>query len=383
MAQTIPQELWDDIVDVLHDSPDDLKSCSLVCRAFVARAQSHVFGTISIGRAPRYEYFDRPLQAKWLARLIRLVDLMKCSSPHLISYVHTLDIESCDAGEILILMAQIPWSRVRTLSLRHIPVQELGRVLDSVHMLVSISSLQRLRLESGRREWSMEDVHAIFTHCSPTLVSLEIVGYGLKPNSLVNLPTSDFALAPSRRKIRDLRFWNSPSVVDLLNHPACPFDCSSLSHVRLVWMKPNPTLNGFLHRTAATIQSLHIAANQEKFDDLDLASFPAVHRICIDLFADSFAVYRLLVRWPTPERISSICVITSSAHIEYLSRTRPCGLLDYLDYFASKLPSLYRVEIEVSMTKLQPGYRPSLSRQDVHCGEGYVLLMNTANNRRI
>ncbi|KAJ7860984.1 hypothetical protein B0H14DRAFT_2743184 [Mycena olivaceomarginata] len=332
MAQlcSIPQELWDDIVDVLHDSPDDLKSCSLVCHSFVARARSHIFGTISIGRAPRYEHFDRALQAKWLARLMRLVDLMKSSSPHLISYVHTLDIESCDTGEILILMARIPWCWVHTLFLRHIPVREPGKVLDSVHVLVGILRLQRLTLESSWSEWRSEDLHAIFTHCSATLVSLEVAGYKLKPNSSIPLPASDFAHVPPRREIRDLRFWNSPKVVNLLNHPACPFDCSSLRHIKLAWMEPKSTLNGFLRCTGATIESLHITANDsldKTLDELDLTSFPAVHHISVDLFAQPLAVQRLLARWPTPERISSIRFVTSAAYMHYIfTRTWSGGL---------------------------------------------------------
>ena len=42
----LPEELLDDIVDLLHDSGDALKSCSLVSKSWIPRARKHLFTDI-------------------------------------------------------------------------------------------------------------------------------------------------------------------------------------------------------------------------------------------------------------------------------------------------------------------------------------------------
>ncbi|KAJ7245880.1 hypothetical protein B0H12DRAFT_1235686 [Mycena haematopus] len=228
---------------------------------------------------------------------------MKSSSPHLISYVHTLDIESCDTGEIHILVAQIPWSHVHMLSLRQIPVGRPGRVIDSVHLLVGILLLHDLTLESSS------------SLPRAALSCLKLLGYELEPSSLNRHQPSDFA--SPRSKIRELRLWSSPGVEELLNKLACPLDCSALRHIGLGRTKANPMLNALLRRSRATIESLHVDQNcgqgdDEALDDLNLTCLPAVHHISANLFALGSPLVRILARWPTPERITSISFITSA-----------------------------------------------------------------------
>ncbi|KAF8171172.1 hypothetical protein K438DRAFT_199655 [Mycena galopus ATCC 62051] len=260
LARRIPQELCDTIIDTLHEDHDslgDLKSCSLVCRSFVTRAQSHIFSTISVGRAPHEGHFDRILQASWLARLARFNALIG-SSPRLLGYVRTLDIESCETGEIIILLAQIPWSRVHTVWIRDIPDRTPGLVLDSVHVLVAIPSLRKLTLESLLwKSWTADVLHAILAHCTVELQSLELWFHTLEPGSSLFPPLASPSTS-SRSKIRELTLWRSPSIAELLNDPACSFDLSALRQIRCVGI--NAGLNALLRRSGATVRTLHINA---------------------------------------------------------------------------------------------------------------------------
>lgn len=280
-VERIPQEIWDKTIDNLQNSPKTLKSCSLVCRSFAARSQFHIFSTISVHRAPNSDRFKRSLQKKWLARLIRLVDNMK-SSPHLIPYVHTIDVESCDT-ELLAVLAQVSWSQVHTLSISEIAIPEEGPVSESVISLVGIPSLRKLELQFGVLNWcSVNFVRAIFARCSPSLESLSLNNCKLKTSSCLTISAEPARFTLPRPKIRELILRHSPYVVALL-HSACPLDFSALTHLCCVgdssmldgfWglsggplgdlipslqSPPNPDLmNGFLRRNGGTIQSLEI-----------------------------------------------------------------------------------------------------------------------------
>ncbi|KAJ7701295.1 hypothetical protein B0H14DRAFT_3527682 [Mycena olivaceomarginata] len=59
------------------------------------------------------------------------VDVSK-SSYHLISYVHTLDVELCDTGKLLAVLAQVSWSQVHTVSISEIAAKEDGPVIHSI-----------------------------------------------------------------------------------------------------------------------------------------------------------------------------------------------------------------------------------------------------------
>ena len=42
-----PPEIWDHIVDFLHDQPETLKQCCLVSKSWVPRTRTHLFGEIA------------------------------------------------------------------------------------------------------------------------------------------------------------------------------------------------------------------------------------------------------------------------------------------------------------------------------------------------
>ncbi|KAJ7838072.1 hypothetical protein B0H14DRAFT_2790033 [Mycena olivaceomarginata] len=366
-VERIPQEIWDKTIDNLQNSPKTLKFCSLVCRSFVARSQFHIFSTISVHRAPNSDCFKRSLQKKWLARLIRLVDNIK-SSPHLIPYVHTIDVESCDT-ELLAVLAQVSWSQVRTLSISEIAITEEGPVSESVISL--------LELEFGVLNWcSVNFVRALFARCSPSLESLSLNNCKLKTSSCLTISAEPVRFTLPCPKIRELILRHSPYVVALL-HSACPLDFSALMHLCCVGdssmldgflglsggplgdlmpsfqSPPNPDLmNGFLRRNGGTIQSLEIDTIDHSLKSFNLTALPAVHRLSAADFVQGGGLCDLLVRWPMPQRISSIRLFTSTG---FMSEPRwaeesSCGRLDRLAFDRVSLPGLQKVEVVVSIT---------------------------------
>jgi hypothetical protein len=50
----IPPEITDHIIDHLHDSPDDLRACARVCRAWLPSSRVHLFYSISIDLWDRF-----------------------------------------------------------------------------------------------------------------------------------------------------------------------------------------------------------------------------------------------------------------------------------------------------------------------------------------
>ncbi|KAJ7140590.1 hypothetical protein C8R43DRAFT_1131528 [Mycena crocata] len=101
------QELWEHVIDSVH-SIAELNSCSLVCHAFVARAQSHIFRSI---------FINGPLSSILAQHELsnRLTGLM-ASSPHLVRYVEAITIVAFDE-EVLAAIAGITWPHLKHIGL--------------------------------------------------------------------------------------------------------------------------------------------------------------------------------------------------------------------------------------------------------------------------
>lgn len=204
----IPPELWDRIIDL---APlEDMSSCSLVCASFAARAQSRLFHMAYIGGRDRAE---------------RLVTLLSFS-PHLIQRIRTLIVGGC-GSDILDLMSSIPWSHLEALVLHH----SYGRdtpALDQIYSLVGLPSLRTLTLAGGR--WQAEHLLAIFDHCTMQLDTIWLVALsGCNLARMTPIPTS--SVITSKPRIRRLALTSS-RVAELLMHPACSLDVSTLITVR-------------------------------------------------------------------------------------------------------------------------------------------------------
>ncbi|KAF9029972.1 hypothetical protein BDZ89DRAFT_687471 [Hymenopellis radicata] len=75
---TLPQELIDNIIDHLHDSPRDLKTCSLVSHSFYPRSLFHLFQCVDVSSAEVAQRFFTHMSPETRA-IIRSLTL---SEPH-------------------------------------------------------------------------------------------------------------------------------------------------------------------------------------------------------------------------------------------------------------------------------------------------------------
>ncbi|OCH84593.1 hypothetical protein OBBRIDRAFT_798936 [Obba rivulosa] len=81
-SRTFPAELFDNVIDFLHDDRDALKNCSLTCHSWLPSAGYHIFGTI---RLVGYSYPND------LPRLGNFLQLLRANS-RLGLFVRSLDV---------------------------------------------------------------------------------------------------------------------------------------------------------------------------------------------------------------------------------------------------------------------------------------------------
>jgi len=79
----LPQELADHIIDHLHDNPQALRSCSLVCHAWLPTSRIHLFSKVTFRESP-----DGCPSNELCKRLYTLLS----SSPDIIPHIHELEI---------------------------------------------------------------------------------------------------------------------------------------------------------------------------------------------------------------------------------------------------------------------------------------------------
>ncbi|KAJ7500039.1 hypothetical protein FB451DRAFT_1549485 [Mycena latifolia] len=319
------QELRDGIIDFLHGSNADLKACSLVCRSFQPRAQSHLFCVISMKGANR---------TTLAIRASRFAQLMS-SSPHLLSYVRILHFETCDE-RILVPFARVRWaqSRVHTVSLGWVTHAPNSSALDIICAFVGIPSLRNLSFDGGR--WESAHLYAIFARCNNGLESIKL--FLLDPTTTHELATT----APVRLRIRELAFLSSPQIIELLSDPACPLDFSALERVRCVAYVP-PTLQPFLLKSRSTIQSLHISGKAPIAADLDLALFPALAHLTIESIGPT--INTMLARLPAQNCIASIRLLLYSTDVLRLQTDGDA--LNFGTVVVRQLPGLRQMTVEV------------------------------------
>jgi hypothetical protein len=240
------QELWNSIIDFLHGCPLDLRSISLVCRSFDAHAQSHIFREIALPVKWRGDIIiEQRIQADRLAALME-------SSPHLIQYVYSLSLAYAEV-ETLLLLARIPWSRLRTLSFVRMFYEPGDAFLNSINALVGLQSLRSLKIGESRSP-DYDPLPTILSHCSAGLESVAISYYTTIAESFLGLQPRF-----ERPRIKKLTLCSSPRAFDLLNDSACPFDFTTLRHVK-VQNSAGPGLDRFLRQQGKTVEQLSIAA---------------------------------------------------------------------------------------------------------------------------
>ncbi|KAJ7878949.1 hypothetical protein B0H13DRAFT_961444 [Mycena leptocephala] len=148
------QELVENCIQRLRGLDRDLKSCSLVCLAWVYPAQSYLFDRIVLAsdRTPSFGIRSR-----------HLLDVLQ-SSPHLIHFVHELWLQLDDLCEqdldVLAGLSSIPFASLQRLFLCNYTLPTRDHLIISFQQLISIHSLHHLEISC--RFDTLIDFHRIF-----------------------------------------------------------------------------------------------------------------------------------------------------------------------------------------------------------------------------
>ncbi|KAJ7239837.1 hypothetical protein C8J57DRAFT_1245654 [Mycena rebaudengoi] len=323
------QELWDLIIDEIL-SKKDLQSCSLVCRAFVARAQFPLFCFI---------YIWRTTHQHTVVRAIELASLL-ATSPHIIPHIRRLTLGACDP-DVLSPLVQIPWTHLESIrvGLRVSSAVDLHRIPN----LVCLRSLREVVFRGG--QWKTEDTAKILSHCTQYLARVEFFECG---RAAAGVPLVSQCRTP---KIRRLYFKDSAMPGTLIDYPL-PWDLSALTHVRV--SRSMHGLKSFMLQLARpAADDLNI---DHGIESLDLSIFPALKYLTSDSMGRSFNT--MLTSLPPNNTIDTICIC-----IRWLGQI-PQLVPEFQKTFISlKLPVLRRMEMEVAPEALYFHYNAAELRK--------------------
>ncbi|KAF8212605.1 hypothetical protein K438DRAFT_1167923 [Mycena galopus ATCC 62051] len=374
----LPQELWDHIVDQLSQSQQDLRSCSLVCRALVARAQSHAFrGYILIESRVHGNRFARVLE----------------SSPHLIPYIRHLHFKNC-GGLSITPLDLIPWSNLDTLTLHRHSSQNIPfypHVLEEMHTLVALPSIRRLKF--GGRPWRRTELFSILAHCTTALDDIDFGDCMLSPLSAsvaAELPV------PHIHKLKVRRLALDRSMVgEAIQDSACPLDVSGLTYVQS-YLSTMPSSHWALilqsRNTIETLDFSHIETDENGGDSIytDLSLFPSLRCIMLGEFflsepwipVPAHPHAEILRRLPLDNRVKTICFRLSGhlwifgseelAPVKVEVAARDLRALETV-LTRPEMSALARVEVAVDSTNIADLVRramPTLHAQgiiSIHC----------------
>ncbi|KAJ6555972.1 hypothetical protein B0H19DRAFT_138136 [Mycena capillaripes] len=329
------QELWEIIIDHLHESPAELKSTSLTCRSFVSPAQSHIFREISVPVKHGDSGIKQRIQAKRLHALMN-------SSPHLIPYVHSLSLGTCEP-EILIPLARIRWSRVHTLSLADMAQDPYDEFVHSIQMLIGLSSLRTLAIRDFER-CNAEQLHTILSYCNAGLENITLTFCDIYP------APAFMPLEPPtpRPRIQKLVLGFSTGALELLNSPACPFDFTALNHLRLTEIT-GARLDLFLRQIGPTVERLSVDAMDNSLRRIDLGFLPALVHIDCNGFGYGPVLNTMLGGVPTDNCITTIHLSSRSGVLEWDQWAT--YMRDFDQVVMERLPALREVSLEMHITQ--------------------------------
>ncbi|KAJ7049281.1 hypothetical protein C8F01DRAFT_1265677 [Mycena amicta] len=275
VSPELSQELYDLIIDQLHDSPPDLKSCALVRTSFLPHAQTYLFHTISIPPPPPGPLVWAPQdtdQAKALVAVRRLVDCFQKTSPHLLPYVRKLAISFNRANpEILALLAPIGFPSLETLHLFSLPSGDYTRTLLGTPSLLDVT------LDFALLIWTRAQIRDFLASFAPGVQKIHLCQFKFLPPT-TDVDTEPMSVVPGAKPvIRDLSISSCQSLLPLLAAPDGPFDLRSLKTLTLTEEspshKPIAPLNEFLQSIGRLypVDVLHIICDPERLNLLDLS----------------------------------------------------------------------------------------------------------------
>ncbi|KAK7017800.1 hypothetical protein R3P38DRAFT_2985522 [Favolaschia claudopus] len=330
------QELLEQCISFLSHSPPDLLSCALVARPWVQPAQSELF------RAPQ---FYLPLSSQKFLDSVRV-------SPHLVAYVHELDLN-------FDRLRSVPtFHDLCAFSFPHLEVLylTLGMVFSQENPLPHVHQMQRL-LASPKLRYAFLDARSAAAQCadmltniSPTIEHLSLYGGRWTGNpALDTANAAPICLKSVRLIVSDFTTdftWPTNSVTSF------PFDLSNL-------------------------QALAISGRSTPWDVIPTANIRILsldHWGSISINLASFPCLQILVleigRWFLPDILETLktlsphhnnkihTIVLSISWIQARGIDFACPLLDAM-ISSLTMKSLQTVEIKYT-------FSPNLPPSEIH-----------------
>ncbi|KAJ7512199.1 hypothetical protein B0H11DRAFT_476377 [Mycena galericulata] len=334
-------ELLAYILDFLHDSKEDLKSCALVSRAFTFPAQSHLFQSIHLYRSPELLLAPTPLHDfDDLEACTRLSEIMEFS-PHLRSLVRRVG--AAVDTHILTHLTDIGFPRLEHLTL----VILFPGAVDFPALSIARDMLAQPSIKTfvfGGNFRGLGALGLLFSRCTPGLRTLDLryvsvlPGPGIAPGE-----PPDF-----RVQLTHMELLNpGREVAEWFLDPRCPLDFSQLRRVNVV-KAVTPSLIEILEAARLKITVLHLHTH-DAAAGLDLARFPVLTDLrIVGSPAEMEPAFARLAF--APEN-----TLTNLQHIALASRTFTFDDPTPLERIAALLASLsLPALVQVELTMLKP-----------------------------
>lgn len=225
----LAQELWDCVVDNVDPSLYgylDLRSCSLVCRAFTHRAQMHLFHDIGFNRPWASDNagsgpYDQAAAGGRLSAVLK-------SSPHLVPFIRRI----CTpvARDVVAQLSGMALSKVNIIDI-YAPTGYKANMRDDfaattlLQKFIAMPSVSEVRINSGTSIGVVNLVH-LFRTPSPAMVALDVSFVSFSQQN--NHDLAQLKSGKPRVYIHRLRLCASKVAGAWLAHPDCPFDLSRL-----------------------------------------------------------------------------------------------------------------------------------------------------------
>ncbi|KAJ6526404.1 hypothetical protein B0H19DRAFT_1385701 [Mycena capillaripes] len=342
----LPQELWNYIVLFLtFGGTEDLKTCCRVSRSLCAAAQPGLFRTITLHLTRKVTWVRHRLVSVivGLGESRRLRKVLS-HSPHLIPYIHRLDIHL--HAEVLTELLAIGLTDVRGIRLRtttKTPDYTDERSLLLAQRLISLSTIERVELHSIRRPAGF--FTRLLADTSPQLSEIDIDTCELSSSDheLYHEGSAEQFIQPAHCRVTHLRVVSSPNFISWLVDAACPLNLANLTHAEVASVR-DPHIANLLRGSHDTLSKLSFTPN-------DLPSVPPLrllpvlaHLTLVTPTARGLPALLTLLKTCDPTNDIQVITISLAGHDEEL-QIRECFATFDGELAGISLPTLQRVQI--------------------------------------
>ncbi|KAJ7510662.1 hypothetical protein B0H11DRAFT_2183488 [Mycena galericulata] len=274
---TFPQELIDRVIEESADSSATLRSCALVCKAFLQTSQAHIFSHIQL-------FFITNMN-----RIERLYDALS-RSPHLVRHIQSLElIYNFQDPEAVALIDTVLFPLIGLLSnLQSLAIQGIvwtylpARFTTALYDLCRRSTLSKLAL-TGVSGLSITELFRLVA--SPGLKDLSMLGLTIPPNNGETITGDQSQLTRLAMKL-------DPMTTDAIMVWLVQGDrVSHLRRLRGVWdVEYTPHLQTIIDAAHASLTSLFLITDlelsTERFPVLALAHMTSLRTVTLSFSRD-------------------------------------------------------------------------------------------------